>query len=518
MTAWVELGLAAALAAASVALRLAPVLGHGEFGGADAAYHRWYIGLIRANGGALPETDPRVLGPGTCTYPALFHWLLARLPPAAVDRFGRFGGLAMDAASGAAIALAAAAVSPMPHWTVVVIGALHLIAPALTFSFIGPRAFSLTPRAFAQTAYTVAVLPLVLGAGATGVPAPLVHAVSVAALAAALLSAKFALQHVLFTAPVAALAGFPELLFTALAAALVAQAASRGFFLRQIRGHLDHLVWYWRLNRHFVSARGDWKRLLKAISAGDLRVVTSEMLVQNAVIVGVVRNLPSFVAIGLAARAMRGAPETHALALTLAAVIPWLATSFGALRVLGEPERYLEYAWPTGWLLLWTTLGPGARAPAALLLTLFFVGFYLANLTLIARHRRRYPPGQREPVLAALRDAGDAVVLPLDIAEMPFLLAETRARVVGPCCQHSLRGEGAAYFPWFFSRFPFVSATNLPAILHRYEPDYLLLTDAARAAAAAERPGGYDLAGFVEVAASGPFRLLRRLPGAASPP
>jgi len=67
------------------------------------------------------------------------------------------------------------------------------------------------------------------------------------------------------------------------------------------------------------------------------------------------------------------------------------------------------YAWPTGWLLLWTTLEPVSRASAALLLTFFFVCFYLANLTLIAQHHRRYPPKQLGPILAALRDAGDAV-------------------------------------------------------------------------------------------------------------
>lgn len=502
--------LSAVLALAAVVLRLVPVLRHGDLGGPDAAFHVWYSDLIRSNGGALPRTDARVLGPGECTYPALFHWLLAKLPPHAVAAVGRFGGLGMDAAAGVAISGAVASVSSAPAWLHIAIVALHLIAPALTFSFIGPRAFTLTPRVFAQLFHTVAVMALIasepMGPGA----AAALWCVATVALSAAMLSAKFALQHILFTAPLAALAGFPLVLASSIAAAVLANLVSRGFFLRQVRGHLDHLVWYATLNQHFVASRGDWLALGRALRRGDLRAVASEVLVHNAIIVGIVRNLPLFLAIVIAFDRELAAGGQQALALSLAALAPWIATSIGRLRVLGEPERYLEYGWPAGWFLLWTSLPPHGQATALIGIGAFFLAFYAVNLVLIGRQRRLYAQAQRAPILAAIREAGETTVLPLDIVEMPFLLAYTRAKVVGPCCQYSLRDGGNVYFSWFFGRYPFVSATNLGEILGRWQPDHLVVTEGALAAASKEKQGGYALEGFEEVVSAGTFRLLRR--------
>ena len=72
-----------------------------------------------------------------------------------------------------------------------------------------------------------------------------------------------------------------------------------------------------------------------------------------------------------------------ALAVTASALVPWLVTSFGRLRSLGESERYLEFAAPAAWLLLLWLQPIGLSLVIALGLT--FLAFYGATLAFMAR-------------------------------------------------------------------------------------------------------------------------------------
>jgi hypothetical protein len=424
--------------------------------------------------------------------------------------FDRFGGLAMDFVAAAAVAGACMVAVSLDAWVAICIAALQLIAPPLTFSFIGPRAFTLTPRSFAQDIYMLVVMLLLL------VETPILEgtvlwlAVAAALLAVALLSSKFTLQHIAFTVPLLTLTGWWTPLLVSLSACAIAAIISRGFFVQQVQGQYHHLEWYWRLNQHYIADRGDWPRLWAAIRAANLPVVASEVLVQNPILVGFVRHTAAFVALALAAVFELHMAEHRAMWLTIVTLAPWVLTSFSAFRVLGAAERYLEYAWPAYWFLLWAAVPTNWQGPALASCAIVFGAYYAANLALIERQMDKYPPAHRDKVLDQIREQGDVAVLPLDAREMTYLLALTPARVVGPFYQQSLRGEGKTYFGWYFRHYPFVSARNLTEIVKRYQPNLVLATTAALKAGEREVSGGYPLDNWEKVAESGMFTLFRR--------
>src|SRR5262249_6002371 len=152
----------------AVALRLMPRRLWPAMQGTDAFYHLAYVRLIREQRLRLPRCNPRVLGPGEHTYPALFHWLLAALPLAATPRADRYGGLIADLIAAAAVSLALHRLGAFDGGEAIAAAALYLLAPGLTLLHIGPRAFTLTPRPWAQTLFAIAVVLWLLDAAAAG--------------------------------------------------------------------------------------------------------------------------------------------------------------------------------------------------------------------------------------------------------------------------------------------------------------------------------------------------------------
>lgn len=448
----------------------------------------------------------------------MFHWALSFGSDKFVERFARFGGVALDAIAALATAAAIVALTDISLTFGLMIAALHLIAPQLTFAFIGPRAFTLSPRAAAQNSFMIGTVLLVL-APALNQPWSIVALVSCAiAIAVALLTSKFALQSFVFVLGCALLAGWTQASIALIAAVPLAALLSSGFLLRQLRGHWQHSVWYLTLNRHFVSAFGDWRALWRALARGDLRALAKEILVRNPVLVGLSRHATLFLALALALSPLDataiGASVEVAFFLSAAALVPWLVTSIGAMRVFGEPERYLEYSFAAHWILLWAVVPAGDRGWLAATVGVFFVAFYILNMGALALQRRTLFDETRRPILSEIARRKPARVLPTDAVDIAHLLAQTRAEVVGPTCQFSLVGDGDRYFRWYFSRFPFVSAAHWREILDAYRPDLILLSEAAKQAAFKETGAGYDLSRFRLAFVSGSLELWEREPDA----
>src|SRR5688572_23940041 len=144
-------------------LRALPRIKWKNFNGTDSQFHCYYIDLIRSNGHVLPERENRVLGGSNeCTYPYFYHWLLSFFSKSFVEFWDRFSGFVFDALNGLLVLLLLSTVREFNLYESCLIMAAYMIAPGLTFSFIGPRPYSLTPRNFAQLVFTAACAFLIL--------------------------------------------------------------------------------------------------------------------------------------------------------------------------------------------------------------------------------------------------------------------------------------------------------------------------------------------------------------------
>ncbi len=452
----------------AIGLRALPRLLWPSHRGTDAYYHLAYIRLIRETGHRLPRRNPRILGSGEHSYPALFHWLLSFLPPAGIRIVDRFGGLAGDAV----VALGASAI--LLAWGVLdsggalAVAGLYLMLPGLTLPHIGPRAFTLTPRVWAQVLYALAA-----GCWLLAVETPWLWWLSMVPLGLMLLLSKFAVQNLLFAAPLTALILWrDEPIATSLGGFVLALLLFRGTFVRQLVGQYGHLRWYVRHNLDMLAHRENWKAMVAALTSFDLGRLAVEALWHNPVVSGLVRHFPIVLALVLVVSTADAAQyDEVALALTLAAFVPWFVTAFGRTRVLGESERYLEFAVPAAWILLWTAM-PGTGL--ALALAAVFVIAYGATIAFMARADRTLNDHDLQDVAAYLAPHGDAVLLCLHDPEAFFFLAETDLRLMKYNGDLTSLGDGGRFVERFFWRYPYVNPAQLGSLIEEGNVDFVL--------------------------------------------
>lgn len=504
----IEMVLALAWLSAVLGLRALPRILWPGLEGTDSWYHRLYMDLIRDSGHRIPDRHPRILGPGHFTYPALFHWMLSFAPAGVVTAVDRFGGLVLDLAAGALLSWVLWAGGHVGAAGAVGLTALYMLLPGLTLFHIGPRGFSLTPRVFAQTLYAVTLVVLLSGTGRTSDAGVWTAAVGgTVLLALVYLAAKFPLQNVVLVFPLVSAATLdPTWILVAAAAFPVAHLLSRGFFWTQLRGQYDHLRWYYLLNRDFIGHRHNWGRILAALRARDLRALVVEAAWHNPVLSGLARHVvPVFAAIGVAVAV--GDPTASPvgaalLALTCAALVPWLLTAFDPFSILGESERYLEFATPPAWLLLWTTLPATATGATFLLITAVAVAAYVVNLSVMGMADRAFGMAEVRQTARFVADQPAPVVLCLQVSETPlFVYSCPEARFADLNGTLSLRGEAGEFLAWFLWRYPHVHPDRLPEIVARFGVTLIVERLPASRRLADQFGRGYDLraAGFAPV-------------------
>lgn len=501
---WADFGAMAALLAA-VVLRALPRLRWPDWQGTDAYYHLAYIRLIRDTGHRLPRRNPRILGPGEHAYPALFHWLLSFAGAGTVRFMDRFGGLVCDLATALVLAAYLAVVHGLPSAWAGVSAALFVLAPGLILPHIGPRAFTLTPRCWAQLLFALAIVCWL-----NGLTVPAWFVWSVLPLALMLLTSKFAVQNLVFVAPVAAvLVGRWEPLVASVAAFALAWALFHGMFVRQLKGQLGHLRWYVRHNLDMVAHRRNWRAIAEAVAARDLRRLLEEVAWHNPLTSGLLRHFPLVVALIFAATARNGVELHLATALVLAAVPPWLITAFGRARILGESERYLEFAEPAAWILLWAAAPAAAWPWLAFALAAVFLAGYAATWRFLAESHRHLSDRDATDIVAQFGGEPDAVLLCLSDPESYFFLACSELRLCKYNGDLSAFGELGEFLPWFFWRYPHVHPRHLAEIIARYRVDFVLVNRRGRARLVSESGMDYDLSGLVPIHRNETFELYR---------
>ena len=201
----------------------------------------------------------------------------------------------------------------------------------------------------------------------------------------------------------------------------------------------------------------------------------------------------------IAAQPALSAAQKSALAFTVAGCVGWIATSCGALRVLGESERYLEFALPATWFLFWSLPHGAALAIAIALAAIYELALYAGNLSLLIRRRPELIEVRRNlsEVLERLRAEGGGTVLFLTVTDTFAVHGYESVRAVMYSGSPSVRGETGQFFDWFFVRYPLVNPRHLQAVIDRYGADAVIeRRDRPSRRAPGARSNHYDLRSF----------------------
>jgi hypothetical protein len=469
-----------------------------DSGKSDEGYHLAYISAIRAAGHRLPKRFPQFVGPGVISYPGGYHWVLSFLPDRAITLVARYGGLATDLVLGGAVSGLLIHYAHVPGAAAIAILALYLASPALTLVNIGPRSFHLTPRLPSQMLYGWIVILVI---AARGHPSPAVLVLVTVLLAALLLTSKFALQVALFAVPTLMLSGRPlASLGCFVSACILAAVVSRGFFVNQVRGQLEHLEWYVKRHRQHMFRANVWGDIASRLRAGDRREAVRLLVLKDPLTAGVLRHVHIVALAGwlIVTRPALTAAQSAAAAFTVAGIVGWVATSAGALRVLGESERYLEFALPASWFLFWSLPQDGALLAAIAVALIYETVCHVGNLRVMRGRRAELVRLRAElnQVLRQLSANGPATLLFLNVVDTYALRDFPALRAVMYSGSLSLRGEVGAFLDWFCLRYPLVHPSNMAAIVERYGVDFVIFRRDKFSQVGSEGGLQYDFAAY----------------------
>ncbi len=338
----------------------------GDYG--DAMTHMLLAEMIRRNGNRLPKRTPEFLLSGPQDYPAFFHWLVALLPKAFVERFEWVVSPFIEGVHAALVFIALYVgldclniQSPLEIASVLVV--LWITSPSLALNlrqggFLNERVFGFL--------FSHCYLGAMGGWLVTGKPLLLVASTLAGCVVA--VSSKFGMQVMIFVTPLAALflMDFRPLVLLAITA-LSALILSFGYADFVWRGSIRHTRFYAR----YLVRVGDYVTsfsmhqfadAVRLLCRGSVR--TAACLVIEHPLTKVFINTPA-VWISLAAASAATGPNADLravlVALVAAPTIVALATTTDALKYLGEGERYLEVAIGPA-LLLMVVAAPGWAA------------------------------------------------------------------------------------------------------------------------------------------------------------
>ncbi|MRD72306.1 hypothetical protein HCX48_10265 [Rhodocyclus tenuis] len=465
----------------SIICRIIPRVIWKTFHGSDIHYHYFLIREIKENKYKIPYYTDRVLaGPTESSYPAYYHAFLARLPWPFIQFFDRYGALIFDLFAGGLIAAILFFSGKLSPGLATLSLAIYLILPSLTFSALGPRAYSLTARSFAQAIATIGLVSLVMAQMAEGWACLAWGALSILAFSLVFLSSQFGSQHLFFVLLLSIpLGGGWHSALALSAALLVALALGQQRFIFQIKGQFKHLEWYFNLGMGFVKNRGDWVRLIRGILGVNVRIIAGEFLFHNPLLVGITRSLPFFLALYISFENISSLANRGVFSLLLGSALAWLITSFGVFRVLGEAERYLEFSIGLAWFGLLNFLG-GQQLPLWMFaIGVFSLAFCLLNFFILRLQLGGPEADSLGDVANYLESVGAKVLLCLNNSESYYFLNKTNLNIVGFNCNASIRDGHEIFFRTFFSVYPKVSAPNLEKICADNSVDYVLMNRSA---------------------------------------
>ncbi|WP_155823780.1 hypothetical protein [Legionella shakespearei] len=352
----------------------------------------------------------------------------------------------------------------------------YILAPGLTFSFIGPRPFSLTPRNFSQFVFLLSCFFLIISLSNSLEISDFNYvAFSVASIlfSILLLSSKFGTQ-VLVSLLLAGIFDFKIALCIVLSA-FFALFFHRSFFIHQIKAHVLHLDWYLKYNYPFVSHRSNFSILINFIKSRNLRGVFYEVVFFNQLFTSILRHPTYFLALvlgiaGYMHETLEGY-QYYLLIILTVLFVPFIVTNFGKARVLGEAERYIEFAYPLQIILFFSVIPQAYTSTLISFILIYNVIWFLYNLYQL---KHQYAARYSFSNLFSHLDRKDINLFCLNNNESWIFLKNTKANIIGFLVNVSMQGQYRIFFEKLFDKYPMVNPKYLPELCLQYNVTHIL--------------------------------------------
>lgn len=317
----------------------------------DKATQLWIINLFARNRRIHPLTVHDGLKQGRLAYPPLPHALLAFLPPK----------LRLPAAMGLNLGCDVLHVS-------LIYGVLHSVLPTrgqeiFSYSFLFAALFATLPILHPVNARLVAIgartlAPLLV----TSYFLSLVAADSISSSfyllaiilgAGVVLTSQFGLQVVFAFSVILSISCFSVIPILVLSASIISLIFVPGVDIKgQLNTKLKHYIWYFTSENNHIQIRNNISYLINIISQKKrfsyMKIIIYSVISLSPVIIFI--GIGSVILLILISVSEVGWPAgilaDTSTCILMAAIIACVATVAGPLRVLGEAERYIEYAAP----------------------------------------------------------------------------------------------------------------------------------------------------------------------------
>lgn len=461
----------------SIFLRIFPRLYWKEFSGTDSYFHFYYINLIKKNKNKLPKTELRVLGGSNqCTYPFFYHWVLSFFSKKALSFWDKNSGFIFDLLTAFIVIFLIQFEKIFTINDAYLFLASYIISPGLTFSFIGPRPYTLTPRNFSQFIFAFGCMCLMLGSYYL-FPVDIIFLIFASVSFAILfLSSQFGTQVLFFISLLIffnlKIGGVIILSF------ILSLLFFRGFIISQIMAQLRHLEWYFKYNYKFVQHKTNFRSLINILRKLQIRNLFYELVFYNQLSTTFLRHFTFWIALALGFHEFYtnnmnnfNVLQKDALFIMFSLMVAFIVTSFGRARVLGDAERYIEFAYPLQMFLFFSII-PKLYIQKALFSLIFYnFVWYSYNIYQIKNQNILKYSYQN---LINLLIKKNTILLCLSNNESYIFLSLIKAKIVGFLVNISMEGKYHKFFKRFFLQYPLVNPRFLDKICSDYNVTHIL--------------------------------------------
>lgn len=341
----------------SMVLRVFPIYKFKNVLGTDRLFHLYYIQSIKNNNNTIPQSEDRIIGGiNSFNYAGLYHLILSFFPNSFVKIWDKFSGLVFDILTAILVYIVAVKLNILTfEWgTFFLSVSLYIISPTLTLIYSGPRAYVLTPRNFSQFIFSLLILSLLLcGSELSGF---VINSILIMIL---ILSSWFSVQVLLFFAPLYTfLTGDFSLVGSLLIAGTFLLLFLKDLTFRTVGGGLTHLLYSYNVGRGALAHRNAWKTIWELLKKRDVKRVFYQVCFSNAITSILFRSFDvCFVICGLIINNQLNflnaiSSREKAISLVFCGFFSAFLTAFPFFSRLGEPERYVEFAYPACWFLI----------------------------------------------------------------------------------------------------------------------------------------------------------------------
>ncbi len=435
----------------------------------DNIFHQYYVKNIKANSNILPLKENRVVGgDNSYSYPYFFHLLLSYFPEKILIFFDKYLGLIIDLLFSLLICIIFG--DPLG----LKLATCYLLSPGFYINPSSPHGFGLSPRIFCYFIWILVFTILYTSQvyftndfyGET------FFLISCLFAGVGFLSSKFFIQVYCFT-----LLSFIfffslyDFLYHGIITFLFAYILSVGKIIKILKAHLEYIRWYYIYLKKFTSHILNFSNLLKFLKNYNLRSLFYELHHNSLVFRSLVFYAPLYVFLISGDLSINN--DDLFLPAILSCILFFFLTLFWPLRIFGDSERYIRYAYPLSYI--WAASQDiKVNTNYIIFIECYFFIILLIHIFRFVYKNENTIINQLTKIAKITSSHGNELILPAKQNDRYFFLNHTKHYILGFFVQLGCSGSKDHFSENFFTSYPHVNLID-NVYLEKYSPKYIVL-------------------------------------------